>query len=589
MKKSIIKLLILIVILCSIFFNCSKKAEEPSVKETEKIDVAKNNTPLPPPSPLEGEGRVGGYSEESKKEETQATATQETPVDGDWLVRSLSAEPQILNPITSTDVYSDLVDDLVYEYLADYDRHTKKLVPILAEYFNVSDDYLTYTYKLRKGIKWHDGKPLTIDDVMFSYNILMDPKTDSAHLKNYYQDVEKVEQIGDDTIKFTMKKPYFKAIEFTGGFPIMPKHIFDTGGDFNKHPNNRKPIGTGPYKFVKWDTGREIVLEKNPDYWGEKKPHFDKIIYKIITDPVAEIQALKNGEVDVVDGIAPEHWTTTLNAKSFNEKFNKYAYTYPQFSYIGWNIRKPFFEDKRVRTALTMLINRDDIIKYVLYDLAEPTSGPFMIGTPAYDTSIQPLPYDPVKARELLNEAGWIDHNNDGIRDKDNIKFEFTYLIPSSTKTGLQIAEIIKEAFTKEGIIVNIKRLEWATFLEQIMEWQFDTSSLSWALSFLPDYYQIFHSSQADIKKSSNHVGYKNPEADKVMEEIRTTFDEEKRNELYHKLQKIFHDDQAYTFLFVPKRLMAIDKRIHNVNFFSIRPCYLVDEWFVPKEQQKYK
>jgi len=217
------------------------------------------------------------------------------PSEGDWLIYHIGAEPATLNPITSTDVYESMINSgNIYETLVKRDNATLDIVPLLAESWKISDDKLTYTFHIRKGIKWQDGVPFTSQDVVFSYSKIMDPQVDAPHLRNYYKDIKSVEAVDELTVKFTYSRPYFLALEFCGGMPVVPKHLFEKG-DFNTNEAGRHPIGTGPYRFVRWNTGREIALQKNQDYWGER-PHLDRIVFRIINDPTVAFQVLKREE-----------------------------------------------------------------------------------------------------------------------------------------------------------------------------------------------------------------------------------------------------------------------------------------------------
>jgi len=508
------------------------------------------------------------------------------PAFGDWLVRRLSAEPATLNPITATDVYSEMVFSLVMETLLEMDLATQELVPLLAERYEISPDKLVFTFYLRKNVFWQDGKPFNADDVIYSFERIMDPKVDSAHLRVYYLDCVEAKKLDDYTVRFRWRVPYFKSLEMLGGLPIVPKHILDDGTDFNAHPFGRALIGTGPYQMVSWETGKRIELVRNKDYWG-KPGYFERIIFKIITDDNVSLQVFNQGGIDLV-GLTPIQWLKQTNYSGFLKRANKIAYDYPQFGYIGWNLRRPPFDDKKVRKAMTMLLNRDAILKNIYFCLGKVVSGPVYINTPYYDHSIQPLAYDPAQAKQLLTEAGWIDQNQDGIREKQGKDFRFELLIPAGNENAEKLATIFKEDLKKAGIEMSIRMLEWSVFLKNLNEWKFDACMLGWAMDANTDLYQIWHSSLADIKASSNHIGYKNPEVDRLIEQARKEFDKEKRVQMYHQIHRIIAEDQPYTFLFTNKALIAIDKRIKNVIPYPIRPSFKFTDWFVPIELQKY-
>jgi peptide/nickel transport system substrate-binding protein len=522
-------------------------------------------------------------AEEAPQEQTSTeTSSVSDPVDGDWLIYHLSAEPATLNPITATDAYEGTVNNgKIYETLIERNNETLELEPLLAESWEVSEDKLKYTFKIREGIKWHDGTPFTSEDVVFSYKTIMNPKVDSPQLRSYFQEIRDVKALDELRVEFTYARPYFLALEFCGGMPIVPKHIFDNG-DFNTNPAGRDPIGTGPYKFVKWSTGREIVLEKNADYWGEK-PKLDKIIFKIITDQTVAFQVLKRKDLDV-SGLTPIQWERQTSSPAFKESFDKLSYFTPNYSYIGWNSKRPFFADKQVRTAMTHLVNRELILDKILYNLGAIVTNPFYINSPEYDKSIKPLDYNPVKAEELLKEAGWVDHDDDGIRDKDGVKFAFEFLIPGGSETGEKIATILKEELDNMGIQMDIRKTEWAVFTARLNERNFDAVTLAWSMGVESDPYQIWSSTQAE--SGSNFIGFKNEEADKLIEEARTEFDRDKRKKLYTRFAEIVHNEQPYTFLFCRKSTVAVNKRFENVVVYplGIDPV----EWHVPLPLQVY-
>ena len=188
----------------------------------------------------------------------------------------------------------------------------------------MSEDHLVYTFHLKRGIKWQDGEPFTARDILFSFDRIRDPKVDAAPLRNYYQDIEKLEVLDDLTVRFRYRMPYFRALEFCGGIPIVPAHLFKEGDDFNRHPIGRQPLGTGPYRMLRWDTGKEIVLVRDDSYWGEK-PYLDRIVFKIITDSTVALQVLKQGGLDFMS-LRPIQWVKQTQGRRFTENYQKLKY-----------------------------------------------------------------------------------------------------------------------------------------------------------------------------------------------------------------------------------------------------------------------
>lgn len=553
----------------------------------------------------------------------QEALIKEKPL-GDWFVRAYSNDPPTLNPITSNDTVSGAFMDWVMETMARrrFDN-PDQLEPILATSWEASKDHLEYTIHLRKGVKWHPAefpngekippREFTSADVRFSFEVMMNPAVNASFLRNYYARVKDVEVIDKYTIKVIWKEPYFLSESFSLFIPIIPRHIYSVdqegeplsfdfsseefGRKFNEHWFNGKLCGTGPYRFVRWDKNTEVVLERNPDYWGkdlpDKMPRFDRLIFKCVPNDNTALLMLKNGDLDRI-GLTPIQYLKETDTKAFKEgKLKKESYTYPAYTYIGWNLRKEKFKDKRVRQALTHAIPRDKIIKSILYNLAEVTTGPIYRYSKGYDETLKPYPYDLGKARRLLKEAGWKDTDQDGLLDKiikgKKQQFKFDLLTFADSLDAQKMAEVIKDSLQRIGIEMTITPVKWNLMLEKVNNWDFDAVTLGWALSWKADPYQLWHSSQADIKHSSNHVGWKNEQTDKLIEEIRSTFDQDKLNQLYKKFHRIIYEHQPYTFLYVRKALHAYDARIHGWRYYPIRPCYNVCDLWVPVALQKYK
>jgi peptide/nickel transport system substrate-binding protein len=523
------------------------------------------------------------------KESPSGVSTKENPGDdGDWLVWNLDGEPENLNEITSTSLYArDVTSGMIFESLLEYDPDTLTMRPLLAESYSVSKDGLEITIRIRKDVHFSDGHPLTADDVLFTYKTIINPGVDAASLASYYKDIDRVEKISDFEVKFIMKRTYFLSLEFTGGMSILPKHIYEfkDPNEFNKHISN--PVGSGPYVFEKWDVGREIVLRRNENYWGAKRK-LSKIVFRIITNDTAAVQAMRSKNIDYMRPM-PAQYTELSNDKEFTKDVRCMSYWHPGvgYFYIGWNEDRPFFKDRNVRLAMTHLVDREKICKYLLNnpDAKIPT-GPFYIYGKQNDPNIQPWPFDPEKAKKLLDESGWIDHDGDGIRDKNGVPFKFNYMISSGLSLHEQIGKLVKDEAAKAGIEVTLDPYEWSVFIQKLHDRQFDAVNLSWGGAVEEDPYQIWHSSQIG-QGGSNYIGFNNAEADAIIEEARKTLDDDKRNALYHRFHKILHEEQPYTFVYTRPEQRFLDKRFENVIVHKLG----VDEreWYVPKNKQLYK
>ncbi len=491
----------------------------------------------------------------------------------------VSSDPATLNPVTSTEAVASAVFKYVFEGMLERNYDTLELEPRLASRWEMEPGGLVYRFYLKKGILWHDGREFTADDVIYSFQRIKDPKVDCGPLKVYYLDVSRAVKLGKYAVEFHCTKPYFLRLEFLGGIPIVPKHIYDNGEDFNSHSANRKPVGTGPFVFEKWETGKRLFLKRNDHYWG-KKPDIRRVIYKIISEENVALQMLKKGELDVMT-LREIQWVRQTNSERFNRNFYKLKYYVPYYNYIGWNADKSWFRDRKVRRALTHLVNRRAILDKLLFGLGEIVTGTFYIFSKNYSSDIKPWPYDPERARELLKEAGWRDTDGDGILDKNGEKFSFTFTVPSGRKYLERLATILKEDFSKAGIDMKINRYEWAVFVKKLHDRDFEAVALGWALGYSGDPYQLWHS--REIKKGSNFCGFRNAEADRLIEQARVEFNEKRRRSLYHRFNRILHEEQPYTFMFCTPALVVVSKRFDNVKVHLMGLDYL--EWKVRGEK----
>ena len=541
------------------------------------------------------EGPSFGPSRPSgKPAESKAAAFEEYPGDeGDWLMSRLEDEPRSLNSVIETSNYgTQVMDRNIFEALLDYDLDSAdlKMKPYLAESYEMSQDGLQITFRLRDDIHFSDGHPITPDDVIFTYETIMNPGVDAAHLANYYRDIERVEKISDREVRFIMARVYFRSLEIASlqGVGILPKHVyeFNDPAEFNKRRTN--PVGSGPYVFEKWDVGRQIVLRRNENYWGSK-PKLKKMVFRVITNDKAAVQSLRAGEIDYVYRPLPEQFDELCRDETFTREFRCLSYWNPGVGYfwIGWNEDRPFFKDRRVRLAMTHLVDRQAICKRLLkIPEAQIPTGHFYIYSPQSDPNIKPWPYDPERAKQLLDEAGWIDQDGDGVRDKDGVPFRFKYMIVSGLDLHEQIGKLVKDEAAKVGIDVVLDPYEGTVFFERAHNRNFDAINMSWVAGLAGDPYQVWHSSQIG-NRGSNYVGFNNPRADALIEEARRTLDDDKRNSLYHQFHRILHEEQPYTFVYTRPTQEWLNRRFENVieHKLSLNPI----EWYVPKDKQKYK
>jgi peptide/nickel transport system substrate-binding protein len=557
----------------------------------------------------------------NRPDKTTATAAVDAgqPVQGDWAVVRLEADPDSLNPLMSTSTVSQYAltgakNSQIYELLYTYNSTDWDVTePLLAEGpFEVSGDHLTYTVTIRDGVKWHDGQLLTPEDVLFTFKATACPLTDAPDRRGFLRYVADI-QIDGRKVRFQMSKAdVYNARTLANLLPIVPKHVFDSDGlldqfsytdiigpkgktdpkikafaaQFNMHPANRNPVGTGPYKFEKWDSGREIILTRNEDYWG-KKPYLDKIVYRVIPDLVAALTALKAGDIDLQPRLQPIQFQEQTSGAGFDDQFVKVKYSFPAEFQIFWNNERPFFKDKRVRQALTMLIDRQKVIDTIRLGFGQIGVSPFVPESRDFNPNIKPFPYDPNRAAELLDEAGWKDHDGDGLRDKDGVKFKFEFLSSSGSSVLKQLTPVLMENFRKAGIEMTEKIVELALMRQMLGQHRFDAGAVGFSFDLVQDGFQQWHSTSTE--GGSNFANFKNAESDRLLEQARLEFDTEKRKQLYWRWQELINDEQPVTFLYYLDEPAVYSKRFQNVQWLPLRPGYDLTTWWVSKSAQKYK
>ncbi len=509
---------------------------------------------------------------------------------GGRLIQATQADTANMNLLINNDATASLFHNLCNATLAErnLDR-PEEFQPLLAESWTISDDHKVYRIKLRKGIFWHDftdpvtGKQhrdveVTAEDFKFYVDVIQNPKVNCEQLRVYWQDLESITILNPYEFEVRWRKEYYGSLQATLEMSPMPRHLywaydgpFD-GEKFNDdHIRNRMIVGCGAYQFVRWDKDRRVIFRRNPRYIGNRygaAPALEYLVYEIIKHPNTRFQALLSGDLDQLK-LMPDQWVQRSEEPAFRDgTLKRYQYLSRSYTYIGWNLRNPLFADARVRRALTMLIDREKIRKDVYFGLAETVSGSFFPKSAYSDSTIQPWPYDPAAAKKLLAEAGWIDEDGDGILEKDGKKFTFTMLQIATSTIQPKMMPMIKETLAAGGIDMKIQNVEWSVYLQRLEQQTFEACCLAWTSPLDPDPYQVWHSSQAALKGSSNHIGFVNAEADRIIDDLRVTFDMKKRIELAHRFERILHEEQPYTFLFAPYDLLAMSNRYRNARLF---------------------
>lgn len=513
-----------------------------------------------------------------------ASITQGKSRAGDEVVVHARSEPPSLNTTIDSDWQASVITGTrIYESLLKIDPHDAprfRHLPALAERWELSEDKRVYTFHLRRGVTWHDGQPFSARDVVATFDKIQDPKTKAVHVRSYTQELEGYEAIDDHTVRFTWKRPYFLTLDVMAGIPIQPAHLIEklSGEQYNEaasNPINRAPLGTGPFRFETWESNQKIVLARNDAYWGEK-PHVERLIFRIVKDPTVALQLAERGELDTVEQVLPNQWVEMKSEKLW-QQYHRSKFYDASYSWIGWNQERELFRDARVRRALTMLVDRPGVIAKIMYDLPRPTTCHFYWASEECHPALVPLPFDPTGAGKLLDEAGWRDSDGDGVRDREGKPFRFVFMLPAQSVNGERLATTMKDDLGRAGIDMAIQKVEWSAFTKRLRTHEFDACTLSWVGDARGDPTQIWHSSS--IEGGSNYVGFRNAEADRIMEDARVLFDEKARNALYRRFGAILHSEQPYTFLWVPPRLSLVHRRLRGVRESLL--YWQFEEWWV--------
>jgi peptide/nickel transport system substrate-binding protein len=504
------------------------------------------------------------------------------PEYGDTFIEASIGDASNLLPVLSSDSASSAINSLVYNGLLRYNGQLE-LEGDLAERWEVSEDNRTLTFHLRRDVRWHDGTSFTASDVKFTYELYIDPEIPTAYAESFSQ-VTRVETPDPYTFIAHYNTPYAPAL-LSWATAIHPRHLLE-GTDILRSPLSRSPVGTGPYRFGEWVSGEKIVLEANPDYF-EGPPYIRRVVYRIIPDVSTQFLELQTGSLDFM-GLTPLQFDRQTDTLAFRRNYNKYQYLSFGYTYLGYNLRRPLFADKRVRQALAYAIDEQELIDGVLLGYGEVATGPYKPDTWVYNPDVRRYHYNPEKARQLLAEAGWQDTTGDGILNKNGQRLAFTIVTNQGNDLRIKTGEIIQRRFREIGVDVRLRVIEWATFLKDFINpGNFDATILGWSGGPEPDQFNIWHSSKM-APGQLNFIGFEHSEVDELLERGRRVFAQEQRKEYYDRFQEILAEEQPYTFLYVSEALPAVSRRFRGVEPAPAGIRYNFQHWFVPTAEQKY-
>ena len=496
------------------------------------------------------------------------------------LVRRLEGNPDTLNPLFRGSEPEFVLWELLYDAPFVFDAQMRWATnPAVVDQYRESDDHLTATLVLKRGLKWHDGQPFTAQDIAFSFAQLQDAQVPAAANKADLETVASCEAVSDTEVRFTHREASPVARVHLA-FPIVPQHIFApvkaaeptlTRSDAAVQAN-RHPVGNGPYRFVDWVDDERIVLERWDEYPGPR-PFFERIVFRILRDQKAAVLALLKGDIDETrltpaqfnaETAAPEFARVAVAAKADQWVTN----------YIAWNMdgSNPFFADVRVRRAMTQALDIGQILESLYQGLYTPSVGIYTPDAWMFNPEVEPLRFSLVAAGDLLDQVGWKIDPQSGWRTKDGVTFTFELLCPQESSTGRQMLTYYQQALRAIGVDAHLRLMEYAALRDLRQRREFRAYFGAWTASDDPDQDRgMWHS--AAIADSANSVGYRNPRVDELFDRARRTFDPAERQRCYRQIHRLIYEDQPFTFVSVSPSLWAFNQHLHGVTFGPRGAC----------------
>ena len=503
------------------------------------------------------------------------------PEVGDVFNSATIGNPPNLVPYLAGDQTASAIASSIYHALLTYDAKLN-LIPQLAESYTVAPDNLHITFKLKPGLTFSDGSPLTSADVSATFHAIINPDTKTPYADDYLR-VAKFETPDPLTVRITYAEPFAPALSSWAGLLVMPAKVIAQTKSFNDTSLKDTPLGSGPYQLTRWRRGQDFLLNINPKSF--EKPYLAQLYTRILPDQSTQWLELKAGNLDETS-LTPLAYTRLTDADWFKNNYSTYRYLGSAYTYMGFNLKDPVFADKRVRQALSYAVDRQGLINAALFGQGEPLASIFKPGTWAYNTKLTPYAYNPQKALQLFAEAGWTKGPDGLLHNAKGDTFHFTLSTNQGNETRLKTAQILQKFFADVGVVMDIRVQEWSTFLTNtINPRNFQTVLMGWSLPVEPDPYDVWHSTKTKPSEF-NLVSFNNKEADAAIVASRRTFVQSERKVNLDRLQEILADEQPYLWLYAPYALEAVHKRVQGIKPAPAGIGYNSVKWYVPKVWQ---
>lgn len=481
---------------------------------------------------------------------------------GDNDVRvAIYSNPTSLSLIGNTDLGSAQIASMISDGLVAYDSQGH-YVPMVARAWDLSPDARTLTFHLRDGVLWHDGVRVTSRDIAYTVKTVLDPATQARSWVSLFANVASVETPDDLTVVVHFAETYADALE-PWRVPLVPEHIASKDANFLGGAFAHHPIGCGPFRFVSHDPGQSVVLEAFDRYWAGR-PAMDRMVIKIVSAERTGYETLLLGELDLL-AVTPDLWRESLNSEAA-KRLARFVYYRLGGWKIDWNqySATPFFQDKRVRRAMLLALDRKRFAETVSAGLARPGVSSYPPESPWADPSIAALPFDPAASARLLDEAGWRRPGSGGLREKDGTPFSFTLLFTAgSQELSDRIAAWMQQSLIEVGIGMKIEKLAGEAFRQRRRTHAFEAAMGSILFDPTPDRFDLYHSKARDT--GFNFGGFSDAEVDRLLEQGRATVDPGARRILYNRLQHRIDDLQPMAFLFQFAQPVLHDRELEGV------------------------
>jgi len=466
----------------------------------------------------------------------------------DTLVMIIESSPANLDPRVGTDAQSERIGALLFDGLVNRDEHFN-LVPGLAERWEIPDP-LTYVFHLRPGVRFSDGRPLTSRDVKWTFDSILTgavltPKAGSYRL------LDRIDAPDDTIAIFHLKEPYSPLL-WNLSNPAMGIVPAGSGADFNQHL-----IGSGPFRLVRLEQDKEVVIERNPAYWGTP-PRIERVRFAVVPDTTTRALELRKGSADLEINALTADMVVTIEKQRQLEVVHSPGTTY---AYLAFNLRDPILKDVRVRQAIAYAMDRRPMIHYLWRDMARPASSVLPPEAWAYDGDVRTYAHDPARARQLLDAAGYPERNG--------VRFHLTMKTSTEESTRL-MAAVLQQQLREAGIALDIRTFEFATFYSDVQKGAFQLFSLRWVGGNEdPDIFENIFSSHSFPPQRANRGYYSNPRVDELIDDARSTVDRERRKRDYDEIQRIVAEDLPYVNLWYFDNVLVHTPRVCDLEVSS--------------------